>query len=124
MREGVAGANMKVLAIYLLHEARVAEIAIDGLEYLLMEGEMADKWKPETDSEGEPVLPEAAIFQAVGSASMCWESVEKAGVFDSDQAKVIAEGLIDYLQSTFGLKIRDAWWTPKKPKGHGWEPLV
>lgn len=37
------------------------------------------------------------LFQAVGAASMCWEHVEKAGVFDSDRAKAIAEEVVSRL---------------------------
>lgn len=41
---------------------------------------------------------EQAVFQAVGSASMCWESVSRAGVFDSSRAKQIADGLVVWLK--------------------------
>jgi hypothetical protein len=38
-----------------------------------------------------------AVFQAIGAASVCWEHPEKAGVFDSDRAKDIGNGLLDRL---------------------------
>lgn len=34
------------------------------------------------------------ITLAVGKASMCWESPEKAGVFDSNNALTIADDLL------------------------------
>lgn len=46
--------------------------------------------------------PEAAIYQALGAASMCWEHVEKAGVFQSDRASKIGEALLTRLEE-FGL---------------------
>jgi hypothetical protein len=38
-------------------------------------------------------LPEhlySAIFQAIGQATMCWEHVDRAGIFDANQASEIA----------------------------------
>lgn len=40
---------------------------------------------------------EDAIFQAIGAASMCWENVGEAGVFDSTRAKEIGDALIEQL---------------------------
>lgn len=40
---------------------------------------------------------EAAVFQALGAASTCWERPEAAGVFDSDRAKEIGEALLEVL---------------------------
>lgn len=39
----------------------------------------------------------AAIRQALGSASMCWEHVERAGVFHPDEANRIANGLLEWV---------------------------
>lgn len=41
--------------------------------------------------------PEEAIFQALGAASMCWEHIERAGIFESDRAKFIGDQLIERL---------------------------
>lgn len=42
----------------------------------------------------EPLTLEEILFQSLGAASMCWESPDKAGVFDSSRAKVIGESLM------------------------------
>lgn len=39
----------------------------------------------------------AAVFQALGSASMCWDNVGGAGVFLSDQAKWVGDGLLAWM---------------------------
>jgi len=56
-----------------------------------------EPWTPdiEDDRPGDQLI--TAVFQAVGSASMCWEHVDRAGVFLTDRAKWVAEGLIDWL---------------------------
>jgi hypothetical protein len=38
-----------------------------------------------------------AVFQAIGSASMCWEHVDRAGVFHSERAKWVGDGLMAWL---------------------------
>lgn len=38
-----------------------------------------------------------AVFLAIGAASMCWENVGAAGIFDSTQAKVIGEELMGWV---------------------------
>lgn len=37
---------------------------------------------------------EAAVFQALGAASMCWENPAGAGIFESTRAKAIGEALL------------------------------
>lgn len=37
---------------------------------------------------------ESAVYQAIGAASMCWESMSGTGIFQSDQAREIAEALL------------------------------
>lgn len=37
---------------------------------------------------------ETAVYQALGAASVCWEDMTHAGVFDSDKAKEIGEALM------------------------------
>ena len=39
----------------------------------------------------------AAIFQALGMASMCW-SKTPCGVFDSDRAEMIGNTLVEFLE--------------------------
>lgn len=40
---------------------------------------------------------EEAVFQAIGTASVCWSETPK-GVFQSDLAKSVGEGLIKWIQ--------------------------
>ena len=40
------------------------------------------------------VDPKELILQAIGQASMCWSRIEKAGIFDNDQAKAIGMKLL------------------------------
>lgn len=51
------------------------------------------------DDTGDIIEPDpvSAIYQAIGSASKCWDDVSKAGEFRSDEAIAICDGLIDYL---------------------------
>jgi hypothetical protein len=41
--------------------------------------------------------PLTAIQEAIGAASVCWDSLEGTGVFDSDRAKKIADELYAHL---------------------------
>ncbi|MGH3098477.1 MAG: hypothetical protein ACRDMV_21030 [Streptosporangiales bacterium] len=41
--------------------------------------------------------PTAAVTQAIGAASMCWEHVHRAGQFRSDEARQIVDELCAYL---------------------------
>lgn len=40
---------------------------------------------------------EEFVGQAVGAASACWETLEGAGVFDSERAVRITEEILDHL---------------------------
>jgi len=45
-------------------------------------------------------LPEVIneqIYQSIGQASMCWENVDKAGVFDSIEASKISDTLCNFI---------------------------
>jgi hypothetical protein len=44
-------------------------------------------------TEGEEPSLETFVFQALGAASSCWETLEGAGVFDSTRAKEIGDVL-------------------------------
>ncbi len=37
---------------------------------------------------------EEAVYQAVGAASVCWDNIQGAGVFDDRQATQVAEDLL------------------------------
>lgn len=65
------------------------------------------KWLPVVNFEGrlEDVTLAEWIGQAVGAASMCWEDVEKAGVFDSTQARVISGSLHRHVQKVIDQVI-------------------
>lgn len=41
---------------------------------------------------------ESIVYQAVGAASMCWEHVENAGIFQDDKAKEVSEALLKALE--------------------------
>lgn len=58
------------------------------------EESMKETWSPEDGADRE-----AAIYQAIGAASTCWENMSGAGVFDDRRAKAIGEGLIAHLNS-------------------------
>ena len=73
----------------------------------------ARKGEPVTVTHGEPLVMPAgmfaavttvreAVFQALGTASMCWEKVEGAGVFQSDQAAEIGDQLLATIQRLTG----------------------
>src|ERR1039457_4330738 len=73
----------------------------------------AQKGEPVTVTHGEPLVMPAdmfadvttvreAVFQALGTASMCWEKVEGAGVFQSDQAAEIGDQLLATIQRLTG----------------------
>ena len=44
---------------------------------------------------------ETAVFQAIGAATVCWESVTDTGVFDSTRAKEIGDWLLEYIRGTY-----------------------
>jgi len=52
-----------------------------------------EPWTP-TRLEGEEVPISRIVQEAVGSASMCWENVSKAGIFNSERAEWVAGGAI------------------------------
>lgn len=41
------------------------------------------------------------VFLAIGEASVCWESLGGAGVFDSDHAKRVGDALVARLVEAF-----------------------
>lgn len=56
------------------------------------------KWQMEFDREHDGSLSlSAAVFQALGAASVCWEHMEGTGIFQSDRAKAIGDELVEVL---------------------------
>jgi hypothetical protein len=56
------------------------------------------QWRFEFRPEHDGTLSlEAAVFQALGAASACWENLEGAGVFQSERAKEIGEALLEVI---------------------------
>lgn len=62
------------------------------------------EWTPAKEIDevtGEHTIdpsPVSAVYQAIGSASVCWKDM-RAGQFDTEQAGRVAEGLIAYLKT-------------------------
>lgn len=44
---------------------------------------------------------ESAVFQALGAASTCWESLDNTGIFQSDRAKEIGEELLAFIRAYY-----------------------
>lgn len=42
---------------------------------------------------------DSAVFQALGAASTCWDSLRQAGVFDSTRAKAIGDRLLEFIRT-------------------------
>ena len=42
----------------------------------------------------KPKTIREAVFMAIGSGSMCWSDIDKAGVFDTTKAKKVSEDLL------------------------------
>lgn len=50
------------------------------------------------DSEGELTL-QAAVYQAIGAASVCWEHMTGTGIYDDGRAVEIAEALLERIRA-------------------------
>ena len=44
---------------------------------------------------------ESYVFQAIGAASVCWESLNGTGIFDSTRAKGIGDKLLEKIYERF-----------------------
>lgn len=55
-----------------------------------------EPWNP-TGDEGNPASLGEAVAQALGTASMCWENIRSAGVFDEANCRRVYDGLMAYL---------------------------
>lgn len=60
---------------------------------------MTEPWTPIFGEDEEPNL-RAAVFQALGTASLCW-SPPPTGQFDTEQAIWVGEGLLRYIYQEF-----------------------
>lgn len=58
---------------------------------------MTELWAPVFHPEETPNI-EGAVYQALGAASMCWENMDHAGIFQSEEATAIAEGLLAFIR--------------------------
>jgi hypothetical protein len=56
------------------------------------------------DSASEPRDLSELIGQAMGAASMCWDNVRGAGVFQSERASRITQEVIDWIEANYELK--------------------
>lgn len=65
--------------------------------------------QPMSDWKFEPTDPgcglKTFIGEAIGAASMCWETPEGAGVFDSVRAQTIVEAIYDRAMAPDGARL-------------------
>lgn len=52
-------------------------------------------------SHTEPTDLRGVIGQAVGAASVCWESMEGTGVFQSDRASRIVDDVVGWVEANY-----------------------
>ncbi len=70
-------------------------------------GPVPRKWEPEfTDSEngGDGTL-ESAVQQAVGTASVCWDTLP-TGIFDDRTATAVVNGLVAWIEERYAPKAQ------------------
>lgn len=64
------------------------------------------------DRADEPLTLESAVFQALGAASTCWESMEGTGIFQDQRAIEIGNKLVEYvknhIEATVGYEVTKA----------------
>jgi hypothetical protein len=61
-----------------------------------------------------PATLTEAVYQTVGAASVCWESMSGTGVFQDHQAREVADDLLDWIKGrldteTLAQTFKDAW---------------
>lgn len=49
---------------------------------------------------------ESAIFQALGAASVCWEKIEDAGIFQSEHAQEIGKALLAHIHESMIPRLK------------------
>lgn len=47
------------------------------------------------------------VFQAIGQASMCWETLSHAGIFDDKEATKIAEKLLQDIKDQHNNELKE-----------------
>lgn len=47
-----------------------------------------------SEMEGEEMTLDNYVFQALGAVSVCWEDIDKAGIFESERAREIGHALM------------------------------
>jgi|GEM_PF-6301406 len=52
-----------------------------------------------TRREGEELTLSTAVHEAIGAASVCWESMNGTGLFDESRAKEVAAKLIEFVEA-------------------------
>jgi len=52
-------------------------------------------------SPTEPTTLEEVIGQAIGAASVCWETPQGAGVFDSTRAKELLDEVVEWIETNY-----------------------
>lgn len=50
----------------------------------------------------------SAVLQALGAASMCWDTLDNAGVFHAERAIEIGDTLIEFITDTQAQKAQEA----------------
>lgn len=66
---------------------------------------ISDELRRAVDGATDPVL--SAIQVALGAASVCWESMDGTGVFQSERAAQIAEDLAAHLRRDYALMPKE-----------------
>lgn len=62
-----------------------------------------------TQGEDGPPTMETMVYEAVGAASTCWESLHGTGVFDSDRAQAIGDAVVEQVVDPLYEALGDAW---------------
>lgn len=63
---------------------------------------MVDQTKPHFNflvPEDKTLSLEDVVMQSLGAASMCWEQIEEAGIFQAERARAIGKALIEWVRN-------------------------
>jgi len=61
---------------------------------------------------GEPHTLESVIMMGVGAASTCWSKLDKAGIYQSEDAKEIGNQVIEWVKGRYVPELRSSSSTP------------
>lgn len=53
------------------------------------------------DGVNNPETLEEVVGQAIGAASVCWESMEGTGIFQEDRARQIVDDVLDWIKTEY-----------------------